>query len=91
MYRIHKKQSECKLPLPTLLTSADGRTVADDVRQLKTCAVGSIVADDVRQQTLASHAYNHSEFMLSWPTLLRSADGRIVVHDVRQQIIVSPL
>ena len=61
------KQSECMLLLPILLTSADGR----------------ILADDVRQQIIVSHPYKQSKCKLPLPTLLTSADARTVADDIR--------
>ena len=61
------------LPLPTLLKSAHGRPVADDIWQ----------------QIIVSHPYKQSECMLPLPTLRTSADGRIVVDDVGRHMNVS--
>ena len=61
------------LPLPTLHTSADGRTVADDVRQQKN----------------GSHLPKQSKWKLPLTNLLTSAAGRTGADDVRKQMIVS--
>ena len=61
------------LPFSTLLTSDDGRTVADDIWQ----------------EIIVSHPYKQSECLVPLPTFLTSPDGRIVAEDVQQQIMVS--
>ncbi len=57
--------------------------------RITTSADGRIVADHVRQQIMVSHSYKHSRCMVPLPILVTSVVARIVDDYVRQQIVLS--